>query len=230
MIPLKDTIRSKNFPFVNYLLIIVNLVVFIYEVRLTEPQLHAFFLEYGLVPEKIIPALTNATADGNLRILSTFLTNIFIHGGLWHFLGNMLFLFIFGDNVEDRMGKFNYLIFYLLTGLLASLTHFVLYINSPVPAIGASGAISGVMAAYMFLFPKSKVITLIPIFYILPLFVPIPAFIFIGIWFIIQLISGTSHLLYHGSASGIAFWAHIGGFVAGMFLFSLFVKRRRQQV
>jgi membrane associated rhomboid family serine protease len=140
----------------------------------------------------------------------------------------MWFLYIFGDNVEDRMGKVNYLLFYLLAGLLASITHFVLYIHSQVPAIGASGAISGVMAAYMFLFPRSKIITLIPIFFILPLFVSIRAFIFIGIWFVIQLINGTGHLLFHGAATGIAFWAHIGGFVAGMLLFRLFIMKKQK--
>ncbi|MBN2610104.1 MAG: rhomboid family intramembrane serine protease [Bacteroidales bacterium] len=226
MIPLKDTIPSKSFPVINYLLILANLVVFIFEIRLPEAQLNELFYRYGLVPANILPALLGGE-EGSYKILYTFVTNIFLHGGLWHFLGNMLFLFIFGDNVEDRMGKFGYLVFYLLTGVLASATHFVLYIHSPVPAIGASGAISGVMAAYMFLFPKSKVITLIPVFYIIPLFVPIPAFIFIGIWFILQLLSGASHLMFHGTASGIAFWAHIGGFIAGWVLYKMFVKRKR---
>ena len=223
MIPLRDTIPSKSFPIINYLIIIANLVVFIHEVRLPEIQLNEFMFKYGLVPDRILPGVIEM---GNYKILTTFFTNIFIHGGLWHFIGNMWFLFIFGDNVEDRMGKINYLLFYIITGILASFSHFILHMNSPVPAIGASGAISGVMAAYMFLFPKSKVITLIPIFYIIPLFVPIPAYIFIGIWFVFQLISGTGHLLSHGSATGIAFWAHIGGFLAGILLYKLFVPRK----
>ncbi len=226
MIPLRDTIPSKTFPFVNWLIIISNLVVFVAEFRMSEPQLEAFLYQYGLVPSQIISAVFGDPSAIRLGILTTFISNIFIHGNLLHFIGNMWFLFIFGDNVEDRMGKVNYLLFYLLAGLIASMTHFILYAHSTIPAIEASGAISGVMAAYMFLFPRSKVITLIPVFYILPLFIPVRASIFIGIWFLIQLINGANHLLFHGTASGIAFWAHIGGFVAGMLLFRLFVRRK----
>jgi membrane associated rhomboid family serine protease len=193
---------------------------------MSEPQLAAFLYQYGLVPSRIIPAILGDTNDIRIGILSTFMTNIFIHGNLLHFIGNMWFLFIFGDNVEDRMGKLNYLLFYLMAGLLASITHYFLHVQSTIPAIGASGAISGVMAAYMFLFPQSKVITLIPVFYILPLFIPVRAYIFIGIWFLIQLINGTRLLLFHGTASGIAFWAHIGGFIAGLLLFRFFVRRK----
>jgi membrane associated rhomboid family serine protease len=226
MIPLRDTIPSKTFPVVNWLIIISNLIVFVAETRMSEPQLAAFLYQYGLVPSRIIPAILGDTNDIRIGILSTFMTNIFIHGNLLHFIGNMWFLFIFGDNVEDRMGKLNYLLFYLMAGLLASITHYFLHVQSTIPAIGASGAISGVMAAYMFLFPQSKVITLIPVFYILPLFIPVRAYIFIGIWFLIQLINGTRLLLFHGTASGIAFWAHIGGFIAGLLLFRFFVRRK----
>ena len=192
---------------------------------MSNPQVEAFVLHYGLVPANILPAIQNTFSLSGLEILKTFITNTFIHGNLWHLIGNMWFLFIFGDNVEDKMGKFGYLIFYLLVGILASATHFILYASSTIPVIGASGAISGVMASYMVLFPRSKIITLIPVFFIIPLFFPIPAYIFIGIWFVIQLISGTGHLVIHGSASGIAFWAHIGGFAAGMLLYRLFVRK-----
>jgi membrane associated rhomboid family serine protease len=228
MIPLRDTVPSKTFPIVNWLIIIANLFVFIAELRMSESQLETFFYQYGLVPSRIMPALRGDPSAIRPGVLTTFASNIFIHGNFWHFAGNMWFLYIFGDNVEDRMGKVNYLLFYLLAGLLASITHFVLYIHSQVPAIGASGAISGVMAAYMFLFPRSKIITLIPIFFILPLFVTIRAFVFIGIWFVIQLINGTGHLLFHGAATGIAFWAHIGGFVAGMLLYRLFIMKKQK--
>ncbi|MBN2214991.1 MAG: rhomboid family intramembrane serine protease [Bacteroidales bacterium] len=226
MIPLRDTIPAKTFPLVNWLIIVVNLAVFLAELRMSESQLEDFFYQFGLVPSKVMTALFADPSSVRLGVLSTFATNIFIHGNFLHFIGNMWFLFIFGDNVEDKMGKLNYLLFYLLAGLLAGMTHFALYIHSTVPAIGASGAISGIMAAYMFLFPRSRIITLIPVFYILPLFISIRAFIFIGIWFLIQLINGASHLLFHGAATGIAFWAHIGGFVAGGLLFRLFVRKK----
>jgi membrane associated rhomboid family serine protease len=146
---------------------------------------------------------------------------MFLHGGWGHLIANMWILFIFGDNVEDRMGKVRYFLFYLLCGLIASLSHFVLYRNSVVPAIGASGAISGVMAAYMMMFPKSTIVSFIPIF-IIPLFLPIPAIIYIGFWFLGQLLSGTTSLMLSNSATGIAFWAHIGGFVAGLWLYRYF--------
>ncbi len=230
MIPLRDTVPPKTFPIVNWLIILSNLLVFIAEYRMPEPQLEAFFYQYGLVPSRIMPAIFGDPSAIRPAILTTFISNIFIHGNLMHFIGNMWFLFIFGDNVEDRMGRINYLLFYLTAGLLASVTHYVLYIQSSVPAIGASGAISGVMAAYMFLYPRSKIITLIPVFFILPLFIPVRAFIFIGIWFLIQVLNGTRHLLFHGTASGIAFWAHIGGFIAGMLLYRLFVRRKRRKV
>jgi membrane associated rhomboid family serine protease len=225
MIPLRDSVPPKNFPVVNWLIIIANLAVFMFELRMPESRLEAFFYQYGLVPSRIMPAFAD---PGNLRlgVLTTFVSNIFIHGNFMHFIGNMWFLFIFGDNVEDKMGKVNYLLFYFFVGLLAGMTHFVLYIHSDIPAIGASGAISGVMAAYMFLFPRSRIITLIPIFVILPLLISIRAFVFIGIWFVIQLFNGTRHLLFHGAATGIAFWAHIGGFVSGMLLFKLFIRKK----
>ena len=226
MIPLRDAVPPKSFPVVNWLIIIANLAVFIFEWRMSEPQLEAFFNQYGLVPSNIMSAVFGDPSAFRLGVLSTFTSNIFIHGNFWHLIGNMWFLYIFGDNVEDKMGKLNYLLFYLLAGIIAGMTHFVLHIHSQVPAIGASGAISGVMAAYMFLFPHSKIITLIPIFIILPLFVTIRAFVFIGIWFVIQIVNGTSHLLFQGAATGIAFWAHIGGFVSGMLLFRLFVRKK----
>ena len=152
---------------------------------------------------------------------------MFLHGGWGHIISNMWILFIFGDNVEDRMGKIRYFVFYILCGLIAGFTHFVLHRHSGVPAIGASGAISGVMAAYMFMFPKSNILSLVPII-IVPLFIPIPAIIYIGIWFVGQLLSGASSLMLSSNATGIAFWAHIGGFLGGLFLYRLFDTSRRK--
>lgn len=226
MIPIKDTIPSKQFPIVNWIIILLNLGVFIFELTLNSSQLTAFFYHYGLVPSRVVSEIVQNKAGLDINIFTPFFTNMFIHGGFLHILGNMWVLYIFGDNVEDRMGSIRYLFFYLISGILASLTHFVLNAGSTVPAIGASGAIAGVMAAYMFLFPNSKVITLIPLFFILPLFIPIPAFIFIGLWFILQLFSGAVHLVAHDAATGIAFWAHVGGFLAGMFLYRYFLRKK----
>lgn len=226
MLPLKDNTPSKHFPIVNWIIIITNLAVFIFQLSLNDTQLSAFFYKYGMVPGTINSEISNATDGFRLGLLTPFLTNMFIHGGFLHFISNMWMLYIFGDNVEDKMGSFRYLFFYLITGILASLTHFILYINSPVPTIGASGAISGVMAAYMFLFPRNKILTFIPIFIIIPLLVPIPAFIFIGIWFLGQLFSGTMHL-FHGTATEIAFWAHIGGFISGLIFYKFFLRKQK---
>lgn len=225
MIPIRDNIRSRTFPVVNWLIIGLNLLVFIYEISLSGTQLESFINQYGLIPSRLSPVIHGNFSVLKPAVLITLLSTMFIHGSFLHVIGNMWFLFVFGDNVEDRMGKINYLMFYLVAGIMAGVTHVALNLNSDIPAIGASGAISGVMAAYMFLFPRSRVVTLIPVFYILPLFVPIRAFVFIGIWFILQLLYGTSVLVLKGEATGIAFWAHIGGFVAGILLFRLFVRK-----
>lgn len=221
MIPLRDTQPSERFPIVNWVIIIVNAIVFIFELTLTDAEAEMFFYKFGLVPSQ-----TNLTSGNQY----TFFTNMFLHGGWVHFIGNMWILYIFGDNVEDRMGRIRYLFFYIITGLIAGFTHYMLYRSSTAPAIGASGAISGVMAAYMFLFPRSKILSFVPVFF-LPLLIPIPAFIFVAIWFIGQLFSGTYHLLFSPTATGIAFWAHIGGFLGGLILYRLFLlpKRKRKK-
>ncbi len=182
---------------------------------------------FGLVPDKVRLLEVDNLYEFRITILRPFFSNMFLHGGWLHLISNMWILFIFGDNVEDRMGKLRYFMFYILCGILASFTHFILHRNSPVPAIGASGAISGIMAAYMFMFPKSTIVSLVPIF-IIPLFIPIPALIYIGIWFLIQLLSGTSSLMLSDSATGIAFWAHIGGFVGGILLYRFFDSSKRK--
>lgn len=219
MIPLYDTIPSKRFPVINWLIIILNAIVFIFELTLNDAETVTFFHKFGLVPAQ------TSLVSGNQY---TFLTNMFLHGGWGHFVANMWILYIFGDNVEDKMGHIRYFLFYIIAGLIASFTHFILYRNSTAPAIGASGAISGIMAAYMFMFPRSKIVSFIPIFFI-PLLFPIPAFIYVAIWFIGQLFSGTYHLLFSPSATGIAFWAHIGGFLGGLALYKLFLSRKRKR-
>jgi membrane associated rhomboid family serine protease len=150
-----------------------------------------------------------------------------LHGGWLHLIGNMWVLYLFGDNVEDRMGPARYLAFYLLCGLAASLTHYAINPGSTVPTIGASGAISGVLGAYLLLFPTARVITLVPVF-IIPFFFEIPAVVYLGFWFVMQLFSGTLSLAGTESSEGVAWWAHVGGFVTGMALLPVFKKSRKQ--
>lgn len=208
----------------------INIGVFLFAVFfLNTNQSAAFIYRYGLIPDSIRLSEVSNLHDIRITIIRPFFTNMFLHGGWGHIISNMWILYIFGDNVEDRMGKVRYFFFYILCGLLASITHFILYRNSAVPAIGASGAISGVMAAYMLMFPKSTIISLVPIF-IIPLFLPIPALVYIGIWFIGQLLSGTTMLMLSDSATGIAFWAHIGGFLGGLWIYRYFLSSRRKMM
>jgi membrane associated rhomboid family serine protease len=227
VIPLRDNIPSKSFPIVNWFLIITNLGIFLFEVFfLNQQQAEAMIYKYGLIPDQVRFGGLTSLNEIRITVLRPFFTNMFLHGGWGHIISNMWILFIFGDNVEDRMGKIGYFLFYILCGLIASFTHFMLHRHSGVPAIGASGAISGVMAAYMFMFPKSNILSFIPII-IIPFFLPIPAIIYIGLWFVGQLISGASSLMLSSSATGIAFWAHIGGFLGGLLIYRLFDTSRR---
>jgi membrane associated rhomboid family serine protease len=227
LIPLKDTIPSKTYPVVNWFLILANLAVFIYAFYyLDDKSQEGFILTYGLVPDSV--KLTDVSSIYELRIsvIRPFFSNIFLHGGWGHLISNMWSLYIFGDNVEDRMGKLKYFFFYICCGFAASITHFILYRYSGVPAIGASGAIYCLMAAYMVMFPRSTILSLVPVL-IIPLFIPIPALIYIGIWFVAQLLSGTTSLM-SGTATGIAFWAHIGGFIGGLLLVRVMVSGKRR--
>jgi membrane associated rhomboid family serine protease len=219
--PLRDTIPRRTPPIANGLIIFVNTVVFLFELVLPESVREALFFQFGLVPSHVMDS------DFTLQTLYPFVTNMFLHGGWGHFLSNMWTLWIFGDNVEDRMGSLRYVLFYLLCGVIASFTHFVLYSTSSVPAIGASGAISGVMGAYMFLFPHSRIIFFVPLLF-LPYFIELSAFFYIGFWFLGQLWSGTVSLTVNPEGAGIAFWAHIGGFLGGILLYRLFLIGKRK--
>jgi membrane associated rhomboid family serine protease len=217
MIPLRDTIPAKNYPVVNVTVIGVNLLVYLIQIG-QGTGIGAFIDTYGLVPARYsLPQFASQFSTGH-QVLS-FFSFMFLHGGFWHLLGNMWSLYIFGDNVEDRLGPLRYLLFYLLCGLASGLSHLFFNLNSDIPIIGASGAIAGVMGAYFILHPKSKILTLIPIFFI-PYFIEIPAFIFLGIWFVLQFINAAAS---HGSISGIAWWAHIGGFIFGIIFLKLFL-------
>ncbi|MEJ5376362.1 MAG: rhomboid family intramembrane serine protease [bacterium] len=212
MIPIRDINRSQTFPLVNYILIALNVLAFIWQMSLGARLEKIFFL-YGLVPLRYSdPAV--ATNFSTLEQLLPFLTSIFLHGGIFHLLGNMWSLYLFGDNVEDRLGHLRYLVFYLLCGLAAGLTHLFTNWRSPLPTIGASGAISGVMGAYLVLFPGARILTLLPIFFFIQL-VEVPAFVFLGLWFLMQILSAGAG---SGQAGGVAWWAHIGGFVVGIAL------------
>jgi len=218
MIPLRDKIPSSSFPIVNIIFIAVNSIVFLYEVSLGS-ELERFIHEYGLIPAKVI-FYSNSFVDR----FYPFLTSMFLHGGWFHLIGNMLFLYIFGDNVEDRMGHFKYLLFYLICGLGAAFTQIVINVRSEIPMVGASGAISGVLGAYILLFPKSRIVTLVPIFFFLHI-VEIPAAVFLLIWFIMQFFSGVATLAASRETGGVAFWAHVGGFVVGLVLTRFFIKK-----
>lgn len=215
MIPLRDTIRSHSYPVVNNLLIGANVLVFLIQIS-QGGHLDRFIFIYGLVPAKFTHPTLSAYFGWPSNLFS-LLSFMFLHGGFWHLLGNMWSLYIFGDNVEDRMGSLRYLFFYLAAGVISGLTHLTLNLDSQIPTIGASGAVAGVMGAYFILFPASKILTLIPIIFI-PWFVEIPAFVFLGIWFALQFISAAGS---HGAATGIAWWAHVGGFIAGIVLLKL---------
>jgi len=216
MIPIRDTNRSETYPVVNNCIIAVTVLVFIIE--LAQGQgLKEFIYLYGLVPARYAEPQIAAYFTTSQQVLP-FLTFMFLHGGPFHLVGNMWFLYIFGDNVEDRLGHLRYLIFYLLCGLASGISHLIINWQSTIPTIGASGAIAGVMGAYLILYPRAKVLTLIPIFF-LPYFVEIPAFFFLGIWLLFQFLSAAATV---GKTGGIAWWAHIGGFIFGIIFLKLF--------
>jgi len=216
MIPLKDDVPSLSFPFITVALIAANVLVFLYELSLGPHGRDAFLLGAAAIPYHIAHLETVSTSV--VPAPFTILTAMFIHGGFLHLGGNMLFLWIFGDNVEDTLGHFKFLLFYLGTGIIASLTQIFAYPMSEVPIIGASGAIAGVLGAYFLLFPRAKIFTLV-FLVIFVTVIKIPAIIFLGFWFLMQVLSV-------GFESGVAWYAHIGGFIAGA-LAIMVIKHKR---
>jgi len=212
LIPLRDNIPSRTVPFVTYILIGANVLAFFMELSLG-PNLGRFVYIFGVVPQKVLFAISEAPQLLPYAIVP-FFTSIFLHGGWMHLLGNMLYLYIFGDNVESALGHFRYLIFYLCSGVAASVTHIFFNFGSDIPTVGASGAIAGVLGAYFLLFPKAKVVTLVPIFFFIQIF-EVPALLFLGLWFLIQFLSGSVAVGSGTAAAGVAWWAHIGGFAVG---------------
>ncbi len=217
MLPIRDINPSRNFPIVNSTLIGINVVIFLVQMSMGA-EADRFIYIYGLVPARYTITHVSSYFTPFQQVFS-FLSFMFLHGGFLHLLGNMWSLYIFGDNVEDRLGPFRYLLFYLLCGLASGISHLALNLNSNIPTIGASGAIAGVMGAYLILHPSSRILTLIPII-IFPWFVEIPAFFFIGIWFVLQLLNAAGSQ----GAGGIAWWAHIGGFIFGIIFLKMALK------
>ncbi len=216
---------SRIFPVVTVVLIAVNVVVFMYEISLGRWELTSFIQTYGFIPNR----LTLYGAGYGLSARSVFapaFTAIFLHGGWMHLIGNMWYLWIFGDNVEDRLGHLRFLAFYLLCGIAGNFGHYVFNYSSQMPAIGASGAIAGVLGAYLISYPAARILVLVPIFFFLQFF-ELPAIVVLGFWFVIQFFQGIGTLVARGWVGGVAWWAHIVGFVTGIVIFKIFRPRPR---
>ena len=250
MFPVGDFLRRRTTPYVNWALIAINLAVFVYMLTLnTQPdgtianlrvsEADRFIFDYGFVPACVADYFGISTTVNPRDLIAVcpagdrepvqLFTSLFVHGGWAHIVGNMLFLWIFGDNVEDRMGHGRYLAFYLLTGLAAAGTQTFIAVDTIIPTVGASGAIAGVLGAYLMLYPTAMVqVVVFPLFF-LPFFVP--AVVLIGFWFVSQLFSGFAEIASNTTAgSGVAFWAHIGGFIAGAILVWFFKTKARSPV
>jgi len=215
MIPLRDDQPTFSTPFVNYFLIVLNVLVFMWELSVSHRALDGFIYEFGLVPHHVLAVLTGRSHDPAATAIVPLFASMFLHGSFLHVAGNMLFLWIFGDNVEDHLGHFNYLVFYLLSGVAAGITHILLNLNSRVPTVGASGAIAGVMGAYFILYPRARVLTW---FFVFVLW--LPAWLVLGYWFLLQFFA-----VPQIAATGVAVWAHLGGFAAGVIMIKMFPER-----
>jgi membrane associated rhomboid family serine protease len=215
MIPLKDVIPSRTRPVLTTSLVVVNALIFLLQSTLSPGELDRFFFTFGLTP-------------AHFSLVSLF-TSMFVHGGLGHVGGNLLYLWIFGDNIEDRLGHGRFLVFYLAAGVVAALAQTAMDPSSTVPMVGASGAIAGVLGGYFVLYPQSRVLTLFP--FPVMLF-EVPAFFFLGLWFLVQFVSGLGSLAgaSSGLPGGVAFWAHVIGFLAGAVLVRLMQRPERQRV
>ncbi len=215
MIPVSDSARSRTTPYVNVALILVNAAVFIYELTLSQLDVNLFFFDHGVVPARLVHWVENPSGLGQPL---TVVTSAFIHGGWLHLIGNMLYLWVFGDNVEDALGHVRYLAFYLVSAAAAVALQVALDQNSIVPMVGASGAIAGVLGAYLVLYPRAVVGVVIPIIWFFGAF-PVPAVFLIIFWFVMQLFTGVATIgTATGASEGVAVWAHVGGFLAGFLI------------
>jgi len=226
--PIRDDQPTFSTPYITYFLIALNLLVYLLEFQLEHQSpgaARALVFQFATVPRREIGFLTGVPVFSPLGALLPIITSMFLHAGWLHVITNMWMLWLFGDNIEDYLGHFAYLVFYLLSGIAAAMTHVLLNANSVVPTIGASGAIAGVMGAYFVLYPRARVLTWI--FFII--FLPVPAWLWLIIWAGEQFLSGAAtSLAGTAQASGIAFWAHVGGFVVGILLIKLFPQRRQR--
>jgi len=226
MIPLRDDQPTFSTPFINYFLIVLNVVVFLWEFSVemqSQRALNLFLSALGIVPLHTLAVVTGQSHDGLATAILPLFTSMFLHASFLHVAGNMLFLSIFGDNIEDYLGHFRYLVFYLMSGVVAGATHILLNQASGVPSVGASGAIAGVMGAYFILYPRARVLVWFP-----PIFLfHVPAWLMLGYWFLGNFLSGFATAIAETSqtSGGIAFWAHIGGFVAGVVMINVFGER-----
>lgn len=220
MIPIKDDNPTERFPLITVLIIAANVVAFFYQISLGSYGQY-FVFRAGLVPYELTH-FRDLDPPNVVPLPFTLLSSLFLHGGVAHLVGNMLYLWIFGNNVEDSMGRKRFVFFYLLCGVLASLTQIVMSPSSRVPVIGASGAIAGILGGYIVLFPRARVLTLVPIFFFIQI-IKLPAVFVLGVWFLFQLLSA-------GGGGGVAWFAHIGGFLMGAFLIRFFAGRRKGRV
>jgi len=226
MFPLRDTLPTLHFPLATRAIVLLNAVVFAFELRLSGSALETVFYVFGIVPARFTHPWWAARIGLPVHEYWPFLTSMFLHAGWLHIVANMWVLWIFGDNVEDRMGPVRFAMFYLACGIVAGIVHWVTNAESTVPTVGASGAIAGILGAYLVLFPTARVIVLVPLFF-WPLFFELPAVTFLLFWFFTQLFAGTLAMAGPEQVGGVAWWAHAGGFAAGVVLHRLFISRSR---
>jgi membrane associated rhomboid family serine protease len=228
MFPLRDDQPTFSTPYITYFLIALNIVIYFFQWQLSVQSPAAertLVFQFAAIPYREVGLLTGVPVFSPVGALLPIFTSMFLHAGWFHVLGNMWMLWIFGDNIEDHLGHFAYLVFYLLCGVAAGFTHILFNASSRVPTVGASGAIAGVMGAYFILYPRARVLIWFP-----PIFIfPVPAWLMLGYWGVSQFLSGAaSSIAVTTQASGIAFWAHVGGFVMGILLIKLFPQRRQR--
>jgi len=228
MIPLSDDTPRFSTPFITYFIIALNTVVFLFELSVGEQShraLSSLMYQFGVVPVSFERALVGSHAFSVAGLFLPLLTSMFLHASWLHLIGNMWFLWIFGDNIEDHLGHFTYLLFYLVSGFAAAVAHILLNVGSNVPSVGASGAIAGVMGAYFVLYPRARVLMWFPPIF----FFHLPAWLVLGYWFLMQFLSGAATSIAETSqGGGIAFWAHVGGFAAGVVLIKILPERPRR--
>ncbi|QNB46300.1 rhomboid family intramembrane serine protease [Thermanaerosceptrum fracticalcis] len=225
MIPLRDSTRSRSFPLITICLIVINLYIYFVQATSSRVELQSIIVNYALIPAHLTERLQELSWTGILY--PPLITSTFLHGSWFHVLFNMLYLWVFGDNIEDKLGRFRFLIFYLLSGIGGNIAHILTNPASPIPLVGASGAIAGVLGAYFITFPRARVTSLIFILFFITI-KDIPAVIFLFIWFVIQVLNGIANLGMMGNP--VAYWAHIGGFVVGILLMLILRKKPRPYI